>query len=180
MRYLKQFEDKELLNDLKNLSYQLGRLKTFAKMDYRNKMPKENFEDYFLEFKDSEDFYIDIHKASSGIGPVEIMMYKMSDLDTIESEFYRYVNKLESVKKRLESQSFDCHFTIKLNGKDQSKYNEKEYKNNIYEYQGLGDRKWGFDNKKNKYTEIGSSYRGTDDKDFPNDKVSVIIRFMII
>lgn len=180
MKYLKRFENKELINNLKGLSNQLGRLKTLAKLDYRQKTPSDVYEDYFLEFKDSEEFKVDISRSGGYIGPIDIHMYKMLDLSTIESEFYRYVNKLESIKKRLEQKSFDCHFTIKLNGKDQSKYNEREYKNNIYEYQGLGDRKWGYDSKGNKYTEVGSSYRGTSDKDFPKDKVAIIIRFMII
>jgi hypothetical protein len=180
MKYLKKFEDRELIDSLRDLQNQMSRLKTLVKMDYRDKTPKDIYEDYFLEFKDSEGFKVDIRKNNYAVGPVNIYLYNMIDKKTVESEFYRYVNKLKSIKERLEYKAFTCHFTIKLDGKIQNVQTGYDRRDDDFIFSGLGDHKFGYDGKGNHYNNNQSNYRNTTDKDFPEDKVSIIVDFKII
>lgn len=179
MKYIKTYEDHDdLLKSLKDLSGQMSRLKTLVKMDVRHRTPKEIYEDFFLEFKESEKFYFRFHGTNSGIGPLNVDLYKMVDEDIIESEFYRYVNKLKSIKSRLENyMNFDCHFTISLNGKEQNVQVGYDRRNDEFKFSGLGDRKSGYDGDGQYYTNDGGIVGS---KNFPDGKVSVIIKFMII
>lgn len=180
MKYIKTYEDHEdLLKSLKMLSGQMDKLKTLVKMDVRHQTPREIYEDFFLEFKESEKFKVDIHGSSnSGVGPMYIDLYNMIDESIIESEFYRYVDKLKSIKSRLlEYNDFNCHFTILLNGKIQNVQIGYDRRNDEYKFSGIGDKKWGYDGKNQLYT----NHNGiSGSKDFPDDKVSVIIKFILI
>ena len=180
MKYIKTYEDHEdLLNSLKKLSDQMSRLKILTKMYIRHKTPKEIYEDFFLEFKESEGFKIEIHgRSNNGIGPISVDLYNMIDKDIIESEFYRYVDKLKSIKSRLENyMNFDCHFTISLNGKEQNVQVGYDRRNDEFKFSGLGDKKSGYDGNGQYYTNI-NGIAGS--KNFPDDKVSMIIKFYII
>ncbi len=180
MKYIKTYEDHEdLLNSLKSLSGQMSRLKTLMKMDVRHRTPKEIYEDFFLEFKESEGFKVEIHgRTNNGIGPITVDLYNMIDEDIIESEFYRYVDKLKSVKSRLVNHmNFDCHFTIQLNGKEQNVQVGYDRRNDEFKFSGLGDKKRGYDGNGQYYTN-DNGIAGS--KNFPDDKVSVIIKFYII
>ena len=180
MKYIKTYEDHEdLLKSLKMLSDQMSRLKILTKMDIRHKTPKEIYEDFFLEFKESEKFYFQLHgRTNAGVGPINIDLYKMVDESIIESEFYRYVNKLKSIKSRLENyMNFDCHFTISLNGKEQNVQVGYDRRNDEFKFSGLGDKKRGYDGDGQYYTN-DSGMAGS--KNFPDGKVSVIIKFYII
>ncbi len=185
MKFVKKFEawddekSKSLLNVLKDFSGQMDRLKLLVKHDTRVKTPKEIYEDYFLEFKEVEGFHIIINKDVV-VGPVRVSLYNMIDINIIENEFYRFVNKFKSVQMRLENDfSFDCLFNIKLNGKPQADLNTKTHKNDDYKFKGLGDRKFGYDGKGNCYnTDNSSSYSGS--LKFPDNKVSMIVDFYII
>lgn len=179
MKYIKTYEDhKDTLNSLKELSDQLDRLKTLLKMNVRHQTPKEIYEDFFLEFKESEGFKEYIHGRSNSVGPINVDLYNMIDEDIIESEFYRYVNKLKSIKSRLsEYGNFDCHFTISLNGKIQNIQVGSDRRNDEFKFSGLGDKKSGYDGSGQYYTDDGS-FAGS--KDFPDGKVAVIIKFYII
>ncbi len=149
MKHLKKFESyKELKDELGKLSDVMGRLKTMVKLDYRRKFPLELIEDYFLEFKEIEKFYIWYHDVKEGFGPIVIYLENILDEENIESELNRYVNKLKSIKERIEKKEFfDCHFSIKLNGKVQSDLNPKTNRNDDYKFKGLGDKRWGHDGK---------------------------------
>jgi hypothetical protein len=148
MKYLKKFESfDELKDQLAKLSDTMKSFKTLAKLNYRRNTPLEIIEDYFLEFKEIEKFHIYYHDVKEGYGPIVIYLENILDEENIESEFYRYVNKLQSIKKRIEEKLFDCHFSIKLNGKHQSDLNPKTNKNDDYKFKGLGDKRSGHDSK---------------------------------
>lgn len=148
MKYLKKFESYEDLRDeLGKLSDAMSRLKTMVQLDYRNKTPQEIIDDYFLEFKEIEGFFIHSYRNREGFGPIHICLENIIDEENVESEFHRYLNKLQSIKKRIEDKSFTCHFTFKLNGKDQSDLNHKTHKNDDYKFKGLGTKKSGHDGK---------------------------------
>mgnify|MGYP000929694915 FL=1 len=181
MKYIKNFEsyDEDMINSLKQLSYQMSRFKTLLKMDIRHKTPKEIYEDYFLEFRESENFRVKISGNNHRVGPITIYLDNMLDKNTIESEFYRYVEKLKSIKKRLVNDfNFNCHFTIKLNGKIQVKQHGFDRQNDEYPFLGIGDDKYGYDSKF--YYTNDKNIIGSNLKDFPNDKVAIRIIFYII
>lgn len=182
MKFLKsQSKSKEddLKNSLQQLSHQMGRLKSLVKKEIREKTPQEIYEDYFLEFKEIEKFYIEIHNKPYGL--CEINLYNIIDKDTVESEFYRYANKLKSIKSRLEySFGFQCHYTIKLNGKVQAIQHGYNRQDDEYKFLGLGVSMFGCDGKRNYYNSKPSSIVNSNDKVLPDDKVSIIIAFIII
>ena len=63
MRYIKTFnESKELLNSLKDLSDKMNQLKHLAQSHRREFTTQELLEDYFLEFKESERYHINIEQ----------------------------------------------------------------------------------------------------------------------
>lgn len=177
MKYLKTYEThKELLKSLKSLSGEMNRLKTLVNMERRRITPNEIFEDYFLEFKELEKFRVNIYNNTNGIGPIHFELYNMIDKDIIESEFYRFLRKLQSIQQRLEYQKFECLFKIGLNGRSQADLDPIKHKNDDYKFKGLGSSKWGYDSK-NYYSDtdaVGHSLP------FPEDKVSVRIDFYII
>ena len=180
MKYLKTYESQEeLKNSLKSLSDSMSRLKTLVKVERRIKNPSEIYEDYFLEFKDFENFRLDIYRNNNGIGPIHFKLSNMIDKDIIESEFNRYLSKLKSIQSRLEYAKYDCLFSIKLNGRSQSDLDPIRHKNDDYKFKGLGDSYFGYD-KKFVYSNSRSQYRNTTDLEFPDDKVSFIIDFYII
>lgn len=132
---LKKFEsDNELLKSLKSLSSSFGRLKM-------NITPSDFFEDYFLEFKETEGFNIKITKSYI----ISIELNKLINLDIVEGEFNRILNKLNSIKDRIEKiEGYSCHFMFTIGGKNQSNLNKKTHKNDDYEFKGIGDNKNGY------------------------------------
>lgn len=183
MKYLKTFEDHDdLLASLKGLSDQLNRLKILTKLDYRQKMPQEIIDDYFLEFEESEGFKIFKYRNREGIGPIHIQLCNIIDKENVESELYRYVNKLKSIQKRIENLSFDCHFQILLNGKSQADLNPKTNRNDDYKFKGLGDNSNGYDGKGVYHKDKLSGYELNDKgytQSMPNE-VAIKIDFYII
>jgi len=180
MKYIKKFESEELKNSLQQLSYKMGRFKSLVKKDIREKTPKEIYEDYFLEFKEVEKFYIEIKNRNYGL--CEIDLYNIIDKSTVENEFYRYSNKLKSIKERLEhSFGFTCHYTIKLNGKVQAIQRGYNRQDDEYKFLGIGDKGWGYDGNRNHYNSTTSGWASNStDKILPEDKVSIIIAFIIV
>lgn len=179
MRYIKTYESHEELRDnLAKLKSQVSTLKTLLKMNIRQKTPSEIYEDFFLEFKESEKFHVRIDRNNHGVGPITINLWNMVDVDMVESELPRYVKKLDSIKERLiESGGFDCHFTIKLNGKVQNVQTGYDRKKDKFEFQGIGDRNHGYDSDGN-YRTNDRTFIGS--KEFPEGKVSVHIAFLVI
>lgn len=176
MKYVKTFEDhKDLLDSFKKLADAMSKFKYAAKSEVRAKTPKEIYEDYFLEFKEIEKFKIDV-RPNGHFGPSTITLYNMINLDTVESEFNRYLNMLKSIQLRLEEKfGFECLFTIKLNGENQADLDTVRHKNDDYKFKGLGKSKWGYD--------LTGHYSNTSFVGaipFPEDKVSIIIEFLII
>ena len=177
MKYLKSFEstDHDTLKYLKTIHGQLDTLKTLMSIHHRKSTPSDIYEDYFLEFKEIEKFKIRIG-GTTDFGAVQIDMWNMIDLSTVESELDRYTKKLKSIKARLDEKGFNCHFRIQLNGTSQSNLNTKTHRNDDYKFKGVGDKKWGYDGKDNIYSDNPS----TNYLPFPDDKVSIIIKFLIV
>jgi hypothetical protein len=177
MRYIKTFEENndELLNNLKDLSGKMSQLNTLVKQHRRQFTPKELLEDYFLEFKESEKYHIDINQQFYLIA---VSMDNALDKNRIEEEFNRILNKLTSIKDRIEKiESYQCHFEINLGGVKQSNHNSKTMRNDDYQYKGFGDRKYGWID--NKYFSINTD-RWQDIDKYPDDKVPISIRFFIV
>ena len=168
---MSESHDEELKDLLKNLNH---KMKGFIRVG----TPDEIYEDYFLELKESENFRVRIDKGNGFVTNIEIE--GMIDSDKVESEFNRILNKMKMIKERLHNQfNFDCHFMIRLNGQSQQDLNDKTHRNDDYKFKGVGTNKRGYD-KDFYYTdgEIGQWDRNY--KPFPDDKVAVSIRFMIV
>jgi hypothetical protein len=171
MRYIKTFnESKELLNSLKDLSDKMNQLKHLAQSHRREFTPQELLEDYFLEFKESERYHINIEQK---FYLITILMDNAIDKNRAEEEFNRVLNKLVSIKNRIEQiEKYQCHFEINLGGVKQSNHNPKTMKNDDYQYKGFGDNRYGW---------IDNKYFSWQDKDsYPDDKVPISIRFFMV
>jgi len=172
MRYIKTFEENndELLNSLKDLSGKMSHLNTLVKQHRRQFTPQELLEDYFLEFKESEKYHININQQ---FYLITVSMDNALDKNRIEEEFNRILNKLISVKSRIEGiDGYQCQFDINLGGVKQSNYNPKTMRNDDYQYKGFGNNKYGWVD--NKY------FSSQDINKYPDDKVPISIRFFMV
>lgn len=173
-KYIKESYDdddaEELLNNLKTLSGEMSRLNTLSQAHRRQFTPQELIEDYFLEFKDSEKYNIDIDQK---FYLISVFLRNSVNKKDVELEFSKIVSKLESIKKRLwEIDKYKCQFEILIGGKSQNVYNPKTYKNDIYEYQGFGDADYGF---------IDGKYISYTDRDkYPKDMTPIDIKFFLV
>ena len=174
MKYLKIFEDFEDFDDnedeffdniesdvdMEELKNSLSKLSdTFSRArkdlhNYKRKMtPTEIYEDYFLDFKESDGFRIRINRPGetsdfSMIVPIKISLEKiMPKKDINEALFNKLLTKLKTAKNRFESQNYTCHFTIVFGGTHQCDWNPKTYKNDDYKYKGVGDLDKGYDSE---------------------------------
>ena len=95
------------------------------------------------------------------------------DKNRAEEEFNRILNKLISIKNRIEKiENFECHFEVNLGGVKQSNHNPKTNKNDDYQYKGFGDNRYGW---------IDNKYFSWQDKDsYPDDKLPISIRFFMV
>ena len=170
MRYIKTFnESKDLLNNLKDLSDKMNQLKHLVQSHRREFTPQELLEDYFLEFKESEMYHTSINQQ---FYLITVSMDNALDKNRIEEEFNRILNKLISVKSRIEGiDGYQCQFDINLGGVKQSNYNPKTMRNDDYQYKGFGDRKYGW---------IDNKYYSSDKGEYPNNKVPISIRFFMV
>lgn len=160
----------DMLDNLKKISSGLSMMK-------RSITPDEIIEDFFLEFKEVEGYKVTI--GGQNLGDIKnglyalVSMSNIIDKENIESEFNRIVKKLQSAKSRLTIlYNFNCHFKISIGGKNQSFLNKETHQNDIYEFQGVGDSKYGQDGKGNYYCPTGEP--------LPNDKTTIDIEFYII
>jgi hypothetical protein len=171
MKYLKKFnESEDLIKNIKELGGKVRQLRHAVESHRREFTKKEILEDYFLEFKESEMFYIDIEQQ---FWLITVKLYNSLDKDRIEEEYNRILNKLISVKDRFEKiEGFQCHFDIKLGGLSQGNLNQKTNKNDDYKYKGFGDKKFGY---------LGNKWIHYDDtNNWPDDKVPISIDFFIV
>lgn len=178
------FEHEELEKSLKELSRQLSTLKNLVKAEIRFKTPTEIYNDYFLEFKEVDKFRVKVNGSTNWqVGPITINLNKMIDISIAESEFNRILNKLQSVKKRLENDfNFDCHFKIKLNGQNQCDWNPITYRNDDFKFKGVGNKNTGYDGEGHYYTDNMRDVesRPNEYKLVSPDLVSLEINFYII
>jgi predicted ABC-type ATPase len=168
---MNESQDQELLNSIR-------RFKNNIKSLIRVGTPDEIYEDYFLELKECENFRVTIDKGKGFVTYVEIS--GMIDANKVESEFNRILNKMKTIKERLHNQfNFDCHFMIWLNGKPQQDLNVKTYRNDDYKFKGVGSKKRGCD-RNFYYTDSKINHLDGYSKPFPDDKVAIDIKFMIV
>ena len=168
---MNESQDQELLDLMKRLQHNMKGL-------IRGGTPDEVYEDYFLELKESENFRVRINKGNGFVTHVEIN--GMIDVDKAESEFNRILNKMKMIKERLHNRfDFDCHFMIWLNGQPQQDLNDKTHRNDDYKFKGVGSKKRGYD-KDFYYTDGEISQWDRSYKPFPDDKVAIDIKFMIV
>ena len=168
------FDLDEVSDNLQKLSDHMSRLKSALKYHIRSTTPKDVYEDYFLEFDELEGFKVNYYNQSNFL--IYFTLQNMIDVNNIKSELHRYINKLQSIKLRIEEAfTSDCHFAIYLNGKLQAELNPKTHKTDDYKFMGIGDQKWGRD-KENSYSENQSGGA----LPFPVDKVAMKIDFYIV
>ena len=168
---MNESNDEELRDLLKNLHH---KMKGFI----RTGTPDEVYEDYFLELKESENFRVGINKGNGFA--TDVTIEGMIDSDKVESEFNRILNKMKMIKSRLENQyDFDCHFMIYIGGQSQQDLNPETHKNDLYSFKGVGNKKSGYD-KDFYYTDCEIGQLDRNYKPFPEDKVSISIKFMIV
>ena len=168
---MNESQDQELLDLMKRLQHNMKGL-------IRGGTPDEVYEDYFLELKESENFRVRINKGNGFVTHVEIN--GMIDVDKAESEFNRILNKMKMIRERLHNQfDFDCHFMIWLNGQSQQDLNERTHRNDDYKFKGVGSKKRGYD-KDFYYTDGEISQWDRSYKPFPDGKVAIDIKFMIV
>lgn len=174
MKYIKEYSDfEELSKQLKNLHHSLKGM-------VRNALPEDVYKDYFLELEEVENFRVSLNKGNGFVTSIDIN--GMIDSYKVESEFNRILRKMNTIKDRLTTiYGFNCHFMIYLNGQGQQENNPVTHKNDIYKFLGVGSGRFGKD-RKHSYTDNLTDYdiaRGYYKK-FPENKVSLNIKFMII
>ena len=170
MKYLKRFnESEELLNNMRTLGNQVGRLKSILSQHLKAVTPTELYEDYFLEFKEVENFVVHIYNQSNIL--IHVRLTNMLDKDNIESETVRYIQKMKGVVARLERKfGAKCHFAMFLNGKLQAEQKSSNRKDDDLKFTGVGTEFFG--------TDKNGSY-GAYSEPFPKDKVSMKIDFYL-
>ena len=115
-------DDEKYKQSIKDLKNSLSRLKSFLKSSIRNELPKDVYQDYFLEFTENEKFWTpkEFVRHSNGI-VTDIHFYKLIDANDAEKLLEKYVGDLKSIKSKLEHfYNFNCHFVIKYNSKIQA------------------------------------------------------------
>ena len=145
MKYLKMFESDEddLLKSLKDISHNLGRLKSYAQHKNRQRLYQGNreisdeFQPYFADLIQDEgwSYYI-------GSGPefyTRIELKKCLKKEGIEREFENILDRMSETRDRLVDQGFDSKFIIWLNGKAQQVKNPDSYRVPLYKFTGIGD-----------------------------------------
>jgi hypothetical protein len=121
--------------DIDELQYELRRLFKLHNAVKRYTLPKETYENYFMEFIDEGFKY-----SSTNTDLInQIMLYGTCDLENVENTFNGYLNRLDKIKVRLDSVNGlkHSHFKISLNGVSQCDWNPKTYKNDLYVFKGV-------------------------------------------
>ena len=173
MRHIKEY------NDFEELSRELGNLNHSIRGMVRNALPEDVYKDDFLDLEELEDFRVRINKSGF---VTYIHINGMLNKDSIESEFNRVLLRMRTIKNRLEEKyGFDCHFMIYLNGEGQQENNPVTHKNDLYKFLGFKkgifgqDRFYTYTKNPSQSDILSNMY-----KEFPEDKVALEVRFMII
>jgi hypothetical protein len=138
--------DEEIKDLLGQLSGSIHRLKTYAQ--FKNRMStirpesigsrlNDEYEEYFYSMMDDGwKYYRDNVQFHSSISLSKAIKY--SDA---EKEFPHILNEMIEVKNRFTADGFECHFLIFFAGKAQQSNNPVTYKNDLYEFKGVGENK---------------------------------------
>jgi hypothetical protein len=153
MKYLKTFESDEddLLKSLKDLSHNMGRMKSYAQHKNRERLHKgyqtrngqdmskisDEFQPYFTELID--DYGWTFHMDPEPNFYTKMYLKKCIKKEGIEQEFENILDRMTETRDRLSDEGFDSKFIIYLNGKAQQIKNPDSYRVPLYKFTGLGD-----------------------------------------
>lgn len=146
MKYIKTFEsdEEDLLNSLKDLSHNLGRLKSYAQHQNRNRLYQGNseisdeFKPYFADLIQDEGWSYYIWSGPEFYTKIELKNFIKKE--GIDKEFENIVDRMTETRDRLVDQGFDSKFIIYFNGKAQQVQNPDSYRVPLYKFTGIGDR----------------------------------------
>lgn len=160
MKYLKHFESSDedaekLLKSLKDLSYNLDRLKSYAQYKNRERLHRQfdddvtddnygkllgeigsEFEHYFYDLTDEGWTYYMNYEPTFY---TRIELKNFLKKDGIEQEFENIVDRMSEIRDRMKDEGFKSKFMIFLNGKVQQDLNPNDYSLPLYKFSGLGD-----------------------------------------
>ncbi len=136
-------DEDDLLKSLKDISHNLGRLKSYTQYKNRQRLYQGNrdisdeFKPYFADLIQDEDwsYYI-------GSGPefyTIIQLKKCLKKEGIEQEFENILDRMSETRDRLVDQGFDSKFIIYFNGKAQQVQNPDSYRIPLYKFTGIGE-----------------------------------------
>jgi len=154
MKYLKTFEsdEEDLLNSLKDLSHNLGRLKSYAQHQNRKRLHQgyqgdsdgrdfgeisDEFKPYFVDLIDDEGWIYYMNHEPTFYTRIELK--NCIKKEGIEQGFENILDRMTETRDRLVDQGFDSKFIIYLNGKAQQIKNPDSFRVPLYKFTGLGD-----------------------------------------
>jgi hypothetical protein len=144
MKFLKTFEsdEEDLLNSLKDLSHNIGRLKSYAQYKNRERLYddrkiSDEFQPYFADLIQDEGWSYYIWSGPEFY--TKIQLKKFIKKEGIEKEFENILDRMSETRDRLVDQGFDSKFIIYFNGKAQQVQNPDSYRVPLYKFTGIGD-----------------------------------------
>ena len=158
MKYIKTFESDEddLLNSLKDLSHNLGRLKSYAQYKNRERLHRQydddvtddqiygingklgkDFEHYFADLLQDEGWTYYMNHEPTFYTKIDLKNFIKKE--GIEQEFENIVDRMSEIRDRMKDEGLESKFIIYFNNKAQQIKNPDSYRVPLYKFTGLGE-----------------------------------------